>query len=84
MRALMARAMASPSPKSLTLAVTSRNASSTEMGSTRSVKASKTARISREMAAYFDMSGEMKTPWGQRRKAVEMGIALPTPNFRAA
>jgi hypothetical protein len=37
-----------------------------------------------ETAAYFSMSGRTYTPWGQARKACEIGIALPTPKRRAS
>ena len=83
-RALIFRAMVSPSPNRRTLAVTSRKASSTEIGSTRSVNASKTTRICFETSLYFAMSGAMKTPCGHSRQAVEIGMALATPNLRAA
>ena len=81
---LSARAICSPVPNILRLPVTSRKASSMEMGSTQSVNPRSTSMTSAETAAYFSMSGRMYTPCGQRRHASEIGMALPTPNRRAS
>ncbi len=55
--ALSLRPICSPVPIARALPVTSRNASSIETGSTRSVKRSKTAMIRSDSRAYFSMSG---------------------------
>ncbi len=55
--ALSFRPISTPDPIARALPVTSRNASSIETGSTRSVKRSKTAMIRSDSRAYFSMSG---------------------------
>jgi hypothetical protein len=82
--ALIARAIASPSPNNAKDAVTSRNASSIEIGSTSGVNRRRIAITSRLTDRYLRPSTGRKTPSGQRRPASRSGIAERTPNLRAS
>ncbi len=77
-------AIARPSPNNARLPVTSRNASSSDNGSTWSVKRANTACTCAATAAYTSMRGGTKMPCGQRRRACTPGIAECTPNLRAS
>ena len=63
---------------------TSRNASSSEIGSTRGVYDSRTSRNRFEWARYASKSVGRKTASGQRRRARTAGIAERTPYVRAS
>ena len=73
-----------PSPNTLRLPVTSRNASSIDIGSTQSLKRPRTSITWRETTAYLSISGCRYTPCGQRFHACEIGMALETPKARAS
>jgi hypothetical protein len=73
--ALIARAMASPSPKSFRDPVTSRNASSIEIGSTSGVNRRRIARTSLLTRPYLRPSTGRKIPCGHSAPAVRSGIA---------
>jgi hypothetical protein len=77
-------AISGPSPNRARLAVTSRNASSMEIGCTCGVKRRMIAMTSRLACWYLRPSTGRNTPCGQRRPAVLSGIAEWTPNFRAS
>ena len=47
-------------------------------------KRARTEKICRDTALYFAWSPGRKMASGQRRRAVTMGIAECTPNFRAS
>ena len=81
---LIAPAIASPSPNRACDPVTSRKASSIEIGWTWSVKRRRIAMTSRLARWYLRPSTGRKMPWGQRRPAVRSGIAEWTPNCRAS
>jgi len=66
------------------LAVMSRNASSSAIGSMIGVNSSNTLCTSSDTREYFSMSDGRKTPCGQSSFALKPGIALRTPNTRAA
>lgn len=63
---------------------TSRNASSSESGSTVGVIEAKVAMTASEIREYRSWSGEMTLAWGQRRRARDIGMADVTPNRRAS
>ena len=62
---------------------TSRNASSSDSGSTSGVTDRKTAMTSADAAAYTPRRGATKTACGHSRRARVTGIAERTPNTRA-
>ena len=72
------------SPNSRVAPATSRNASSSEIGSTSGVYDSSTSRNRLECVRYASKSGGRKTPSGQSRRARTDGIAERTPNRRAS
>jgi hypothetical protein len=57
----------------------SRNASSSEIGSTAVLNESNTALTARDFDMYAGKFGATKTPEGQRRRALITGIAERTP-----
>ena len=63
---------------------TSRNASSSDSGSTSGVTDRKTAMTSADAAAYAPCRGATKTACGHSRRARVTGIADRTPNARAS
>ena len=63
---------------------TSRNASSSDSGSTSGVTARKTAMTSLDTSPYSPCRGGMKTACGHCRLACPTGIAERTPNARAS
>jgi hypothetical protein len=81
---LICRAIAAPSPNSPREPVTSRNASSIEIGSTSGVNRRRSAMTSRLTPWYFAPSTGRKTACGQSRPAVRRGIAEWTPYLRAS
>ena len=82
--ALIAAAIVSPSPNSAREPVTSRNASSIEIGSTSGVNRRRIAMTSRLTRWYLRPSTGRKTPSGQSASAVRSGIAEWTPKRRAS
>jgi len=81
---LIASAIVSPSPNSSREPVTSRKASSIEIGSTSGVNRRRIAMTSRLTRWYLAPSTATKMQSGQRRRAVRIGMAEWTPNFRAS
>jgi hypothetical protein len=77
-------AMATGAPNSRYAPDTSRNASSSEMGSTVGVIASRISRNRFECARYDSKSGGMNTASGQRRRARTAGMAFRIPYARAS
>jgi len=73
-----------PSPNRARDSVTSRNASSIEIGSTSGVNRRRIVMTSRLTATYFAPSTGRKIPFGQSRPAWRRGIAEWTPNLRAS
>ena len=63
---------------------TSRNASSTDSGSTNGVTSRKICMTTRDAAEYSLKSGGRKIAEGHKRRACAPGIALRTPNSRAS
>ena len=61
----------------------SSTASSIESGCTSGVRRSINARMRRAAATYFAMSGRTTTASGQSRSALNIGMALRTPEVRA-
>src|SRR4029453_14509322 len=84
MRVLMSRAMVGPSPRSARLAVTSRNASSMDTGSSSGVHSASRAMIWRDTAAYLSMSTGRYTASRHRRYARLIGMAEWMPKRRAS
>ncbi len=84
MRALRWRATSIPRPSPSEFSVTSRNASSSDSGSTSGVTVRKISNTCDETAAYFLKSGRRITSSGQSRTARAIGRAERTPNFRAS
>ena len=81
---LIALAIVGPSPNSSREAVTSRNASSIETGSTSGVKRRRIAMTSRLTRWYSAPLTGTKMHSGQSRFAVRIGMAEWTPNRRAS
>ena len=81
---MIVRAIVSPSPKSARDPVTSRNASSMEIGWTWGVNRRRIAMTSRLAAWYRRPSTGRNTPCGHSRNAVRSGSAEWTPNARAS
>jgi hypothetical protein len=54
-----------------------------ESGCTSGVSSSISARMRRAAATYFAMVGRTTTASGQRRSALNIGMALRTPEARA-
>ena len=79
-----ALAMLSAPPNRCSVAVTSRNASSSEIGSTSGVRSAKSAMTASDAASYFWPSPGTKIPSGHSRPAVWSGIAEWMPNARAS
>ena len=78
-------AMTAPSPKSARDPVTSRNASSRDSGSTRSVTEPKISCSPSLAVTYASKRGRTTTAFrGARRSASVMGIALRMPKGRAS
>jgi len=81
---LIRPAIVGPSPKSAAEPVTSRKASSIEIGSTSGVKRRRIAMTSRLTRWYFAPSTGTKIASGQSRLAVRIGIAEWIPKRRAS
>jgi hypothetical protein len=71
-------------PNSRTAPATSRNASSSAIGSTSGVTDRRISRKRLECARYDSKSGGRKTASGHSRRARTEGIALRIPNRRAS
>ncbi len=82
--ALIFRAISTAPPKSRSVPVTSRNASSMESASTRGENLWKIPKTRSDISLYRPIRTGRKTPWGQRRLAAAIGWAERTPNRRAS
>ena len=82
--ARIATAISGPAPWRRLAPATSRNASSSAMGSTNGVNDRRIAITWRLASRYVSNRGAMKTPSGQARRARAIGIADCTPNRRAS
>ena len=81
---LISSAMALGEPSLRLAPDTSRNASSSESGSTSGVTARKMAMTSLDTAPYSRCRGGRKTACGHSRRARPTGMALRTPKARAS
>jgi len=81
---LSRRATVIPRGSCQAFSVTSRYASSSDIGSTSGVIDRKIAKTCCDTARYLLKSGWTITSEGQRRTARDMGIAERTPNVRAS
>ncbi len=81
---LIRRPIAAPSPNRTREPVTSRKASSIEIGSTSGVNRRRTAITALLASVYFAPSTGTKIPVGHRRPASRSDIAEWTPNARAS
>ena len=82
--ALMSCAIRAGAPSRRCAPATSRNASSSDSGSTSGVIERKMAMTSLETSPYSPCRGGMKTACGNSRLALLTGIADRTPNARAS
>ncbi|GAB3984741.1 hypothetical protein GCM10027615_72970 [Plantactinospora veratri] len=80
----ISRAISAGRPSSLRAPATSRNASSSERGSTSGVTSRRISITAREAAVTRAKSGGRKTADGQSARARIVGIALRTPYSRAS
>jgi len=83
-RARMPAAIAAGRPCSRAVPATSRNASSSERGSTSGVTSRRIAITAADAVAYASRSGGNTTSRGHRRSACPIDIALRIPYRRAS